>query len=69
MKIRPLESQFINLDFSLQPLRDETGRIAFLIPSAQGGAVSSGLGAAPQPFNVGASIFLRRTLGKTSPYF
>ena len=34
-QIRAAEGQFIWLDFSIQPLRDETGKIAFLIPSAR----------------------------------
>ena len=32
--IRVAEDQFIMLDFSLQPLRDETGKVVFLVPSA-----------------------------------
>ncbi|MDZ4344084.1 MAG: PAS domain S-box protein, partial [Candidatus Binatia bacterium] len=34
IEIRVAESQFIVIDFSLQPLRDETGKVAFLVPSA-----------------------------------
>lgn len=34
VRVRTGEDQFIDIDFSLQPLRDETGKIAFLIPSA-----------------------------------
>ncbi|HWP57549.1 MAG TPA: PAS domain S-box protein [Candidatus Acidoferrales bacterium] len=34
VEIRVAESQFIVIDFSLQPLRDETGKIVFLVPSA-----------------------------------
>jgi PAS domain S-box-containing protein len=33
-RIRVTDGQEIWVDFSLQPLRDETGRIAFLVPSA-----------------------------------
>jgi PAS domain S-box-containing protein len=34
-QIRAAEGRLIWIDFSIQPLRDETGRICFLIPSAQ----------------------------------
>jgi PAS domain S-box-containing protein len=34
VQIRVAEDQFIFIDFSLQPLRDETGKIVFLVPSA-----------------------------------
>ena len=34
VEIRVGENQFITLDFSMQPLRNETGRVVFLIPSA-----------------------------------
>jgi len=34
VEIRIGENQFIILDFSMQPLRNDTGRIVFLIPSA-----------------------------------
>ncbi|MEW6357895.1 MAG: PAS domain S-box protein [Planctomycetota bacterium] len=34
-QIRAAEGQLIWLDFSIQPLRDETGQIAFLIPSGR----------------------------------
>lgn len=34
VEARAAEDQFITLDFSLQPLRDETGAVVFLIPSA-----------------------------------
>lgn len=33
-RIRAAENEFIDIDFSLQPLRDETGEVVFLIPSA-----------------------------------
>jgi PAS domain S-box-containing protein len=33
VQIRAAENLFIDVDFSLQPLRDETGEIVFLIPS------------------------------------
>lgn len=33
VQVRATENQFIIIDFSLQPLRDETGKIIFLIPS------------------------------------
>jgi PAS domain S-box-containing protein len=35
MQIRASENQFITVDFSLQPSRDETGQVVFLIPSAR----------------------------------
>jgi PAS domain S-box-containing protein len=34
VQIRVAENEFAVLDFSLQPLRDETGEIVFLVPSA-----------------------------------
>jgi PAS domain S-box-containing protein len=34
VQIRVGENQFITVDFSIQPLRDETGKIVFLVPSA-----------------------------------
>ena len=34
VRVRTGEDHFIDVDFSLQPLRDETGAVAFLVPSA-----------------------------------
>lgn len=34
VQARVAENQFIVIDFSLQPLRDETGKVVFLVPSA-----------------------------------
>ena len=34
VQLRVGENQFIDIDFSLQPLRDETGKVVFLVPSA-----------------------------------
>lgn len=34
IRIRASEEQFVDIDFSLQPLRDETGQVVFLVPSA-----------------------------------
>lgn len=34
VRVRTAENQLIDIDFSLQPLRDESGKVAFLIPSA-----------------------------------
>jgi PAS domain S-box-containing protein len=34
VRLRAAENQLIDVDFSLQPLRDETGAVAFLVPSA-----------------------------------
>ena len=34
VRVRTGEDQFIDIDFSLQPLRDETGAVVFLVPSA-----------------------------------
>jgi PAS domain S-box-containing protein len=34
VQIRAAENQLIDVDFSLQPLRDERGEVAFLVPSA-----------------------------------
>jgi PAS domain S-box-containing protein len=34
VQIRVAEDQFIIIDFSLRPLRDETGKVVFLVPSA-----------------------------------
>jgi PAS domain S-box-containing protein len=34
MQIRGMGDEFITIDFSLQPLRDKTGQVAFLVPSA-----------------------------------
>lgn len=34
VQIRGVESQFITIDFSLQPIRDEAGQVVFLVPSA-----------------------------------
>jgi PAS domain S-box-containing protein len=34
LRIRASENRFIIIDFSLQPIRDETGRVVFLVPSA-----------------------------------
>jgi len=33
-KVRAAENHLIDIDFSLQPLRDETGEVVFLVPSA-----------------------------------
>ena len=33
-KVRTAEDHLIDIDFSLQPLRDETGEVVFLVPSA-----------------------------------
>jgi PAS domain S-box-containing protein len=33
-QIRVAPGQFLDIDFSLQPLRDQTGRVAYLVPSA-----------------------------------
>ncbi len=34
VQVRAAEHQLIDIDFSLQPLRDETGEVVFLVPSA-----------------------------------
>ncbi|HMH18346.1 MAG TPA: EAL domain-containing protein [Burkholderiales bacterium] len=34
VRVRAAENQLIDADFSLQPLRDETGKVVFLVPSA-----------------------------------
>ena len=34
VKLRVGENHFIDIDFSLQPLRDESGKVVFLVPSA-----------------------------------
>lgn len=34
VEVRGAENRFISLDFSLEPLRDETGRVVFIVPSA-----------------------------------
>ena len=34
VRVRSAENQLIDADFSLQPLRDETGKVVFLVPSA-----------------------------------
>ena len=34
MQVRVAHDQFIDVDFSLQPLRDESGAVVFLVPSA-----------------------------------
>jgi PAS domain S-box-containing protein len=34
VQVRAGENQFIEVDFSLQPIRDETGEVVFLVPSA-----------------------------------
>ncbi|WP_413436955.1 PAS domain S-box protein [Sulfuriferula sp. GW1] len=34
VQVRAAENQFIIIDFSLNPLRDETGKVEFLVPSA-----------------------------------
>ena len=34
VRVRAGENQFIDIDFSLQPLRDETGQVVLLVPSA-----------------------------------
>jgi two-component system sensor histidine kinase/response regulator len=34
VQVRAAENHFIDIDFSLQPLRDETGEVVFLVPSA-----------------------------------
>jgi two-component system, cell cycle sensor histidine kinase and response regulator CckA len=34
VQIRAAENQLIDIDFSLQPLRDESGEVVFLVPSA-----------------------------------
>jgi PAS domain S-box-containing protein len=34
IEVRTAENQFISLDFFIQPLRDNTGQVVFLIPSA-----------------------------------
>jgi len=34
VQVRVEENQFIIIDFSLQPMRDETGKVVFLVPSA-----------------------------------
>jgi diguanylate cyclase (GGDEF)-like protein/PAS domain S-box-containing protein len=34
VQVRAAENHLIDVDFSLQPVRDETGQIAFLVPSA-----------------------------------
>jgi len=68
VKIRTLENPFINLDLSLQLLRGEIGRIVFLVPSAQGGAASSGFGAVQQPLN-GCVNFSQAHAWENSPLF
>ncbi len=35
MLVRAADNQFITIDFSLQPLRDESGKVVFLIPSGR----------------------------------
>lgn len=34
VKVRAAEGQFIIIDFALEPLRDKTGKVVFLVPSA-----------------------------------